>query len=665
MWNKQVNGMENVMGKMKVCLLVLTALLILVLVPVVSADENGITFVFGKDENRASLFNASENVSVSINIYNVTQACSMDFANESVVFLASLNDETVACINSTVNKSASIITHNLSVSIDIGNVKDMNITKYWVYGGDENIENLVMYMDNAFFGNKNVISPPEISTIIFLVTGHGMSLDVINEASKEMEDLVDVSAYRCCPPYYSEESKLPDTINLSTYDVIVVCGWTYDTERMPDLPSKLDAAKEHTNVIVMDSFAISPGNVNLGAYPDIHKYWDYGVKENCRRLVTYLGVNFCNLNAIIEPPLSIPDRAIYHPDSPIIFDNMIEYLEWYETNDAIYHTYNPENITIGIAFTKSHYTKKDLKPIDSLIRTIEAQGYNVIPLYGSGGKYDIDKFFSMDGESEVDSIITTYYNFGNEVENFKALNVPVLYGIGAPYKTPTEWEVSSEGVTPRLIQYYSMSEIYGLIEPTVIYARVIDDETTGAQHYEPIDYQITYITDRAISWGKLRYMDNSDKKVVITWKNDESGKANLGTCLEMYLDVPASIEELLHQMQERGYNVGDNTIPDANNITNLMVEKGRNIGEWAPGELNTRVETGDPILIPESRYLEWFSELPDEQQKEVIKYWGKPPGDLMVWQNSTGKYIVIPRFQFGNVLVTPHPIRPGVVWQLS
>ncbi|MBN2488795.1 MAG: hypothetical protein JXA98_07180, partial [Methanosarcinaceae archaeon] len=37
MWNKQVNGMGNVMGKMKVCSLVL--LLILVLVPVVSAEE--------------------------------------------------------------------------------------------------------------------------------------------------------------------------------------------------------------------------------------------------------------------------------------------------------------------------------------------------------------------------------------------------------------------------------------------------------------------------------------------------------------------------------------------------------------------------------------------------------------------------------------------------
>jgi len=43
MWNKQVkgmgNGMGNGMGKMKVCLMVLIALFILVLVPVVSAEE--------------------------------------------------------------------------------------------------------------------------------------------------------------------------------------------------------------------------------------------------------------------------------------------------------------------------------------------------------------------------------------------------------------------------------------------------------------------------------------------------------------------------------------------------------------------------------------------------------------------------------------------------
>ena len=642
-------------------MITILTMVILALAITGTAAGNEITFVLGTDENRASLLNASGNVSVDINIYNATQAMSIDFANEGVVFLASLDNETVAHINSTINESASIIAYNLSTEIDIENVDDVNITKYWVYGGGENIKNLITYMDNKFYGNVTAVDLPKESEIVFLVTGHGIPLNIIKEVSKEVKDMINVSVYSCSSPH-SPENLLPDTIDLSTYDAVVVCGWTYT---IPDLPSRLDSAKEHTNVIVMDPFAISPGNVNMNAHPDIHKYWDYGVKENCRRLIMYIGVNFCGLNAVVEPPLSIPGRALYHPDSPIIFENLTEYLEWYGTDDGTHRVYDPENITIGVVFNKHQYTKKDTKPQDHLIRTIEERGCNVIAVYGSSRQYNLDEFFIKDTKSIVDVIISTSVlpNFGDERENFKSLNVPVLYGSGAPYRTPTEWEDSREGMTPRLIQYAALSEIDGLIEPTVICGRIVN-ETTDATYFEPIDYQIDYITDRAISWAELRYMNNSGKKVVVTHKNDEVGKAGLGTCMEMYLDVPASIGAVLHRMQERGYDVGDEPLPDVSNITKSMVEKGRNIGNWAPGELDTLVETGDPMLIPEGRYLNWFNKLPGDRQEEVKEYWGEPPGDIMVWQNDTGKYIVIPKFQFGNVLIAPHPMRPDVAWQL-
>ena len=639
--------------------------------------RNRLTFVFGTDENLLSLENASidaaVNATIEVIIYNATEAKSANFSNESVVFLASLDNETVASINHTLNESAYVFAYNLCSNISIGNVDDVNITKYWVYGCDANAINLIIYMDNKFYGNTTAVDPPKASKkpkIIFLVTdGSGISPPTLNEVSKEVEDTINVSVYKCSPPYSPAEPMLPDDINLSTYDVVVVDGWSYDVESMPNLPSRLDDAKEHTNVIVMNPFAISPGNVNLSAHPDIHKYWDYGIKENAKRLITYLGVNFCGLNAVVEPPISFPDpdRGIYHPDSPIIFENLTEYLEWYGTDDGTHHVYDPENTTIGNIFGKYVYKTKDLKHEDHLIRTIEGKGCNVIAIYGSSRQYDLDKFFIKDSKPIVDVIIAdTGQNLINEVENFKLLNVSVLSGAGFYYGTQTDWEESRDGVNLWLVPHYvALPEIFGEIEPTVFYVYVrIINETTGAKHYEPIDYQTDYITDRAISWAKLRYMNNSDKKVVITLENNNVGKAGLGASMEMYLDVPASIWELLHQMQERGYNVGDEPLPDVSNITKLVVEKGRNIGEWAPEALDTLVETGNSILIPENRYLEWFGELPEERQKEVIKYWGEPPGDIMVWQNSTGRYIVIPKFQFGNVLIAPHPMRQGVAWQL-
>jgi cobaltochelatase CobN len=382
--------------------------------------RNSITFVLGTDENLLSLENASidaaVNATVAVMIYNATEAKAADFSNESVVFLASVDNETVAWINQTINESAYVFAYNLSSNISIGNVTDENITKYWIYSGDANVRNLIIYMDNKFYGYKTEVDPPKASKkpkIIFLVTGHGIPLNIIKEVSKEVEDTINVSGYSCSSPY-SPENLLPDTIDLSTYDVVVVCGWTYD---IPDLPSRLDAAKEHTNVIVMDPFAISPGNVNLSAHPDIHKYWDHGVKENCRRLIMYLGVNFCGVNAVVEPPLSIPGRALYHPDSPIIFESLTEYLEWYGTDDGTHRVYDPENITIGVIFNKYQYARKDTKPQDHLIRTIEERGCNVIAVYGSSRQYNLDKFFIKDNKSIVDVIISTSVlpNFVNEI----------------------------------------------------------------------------------------------------------------------------------------------------------------------------------------------------------------------------------------------------------
>ncbi|MHC1582643.1 MAG: hypothetical protein ACXQT5_06660, partial [Candidatus Syntropharchaeia archaeon] len=123
--------------------------------------EHRITFVLGTDENLASLVNASVNATVNISIYNETEAKSVNFSNESVVFLASLENETVASINQTINRSAYVVAYNLSSSISIGNVDDVNITKYWVWGGDENIRNLITYMDNRFYGNSTAVDPPE------------------------------------------------------------------------------------------------------------------------------------------------------------------------------------------------------------------------------------------------------------------------------------------------------------------------------------------------------------------------------------------------------------------------------------------------------------------------------------------------------------------------
>ncbi len=485
---------------------------------------------------------------------------------------------------------------------------------------------------------------------------------ILTEEGKKLNETLNVSVYAgttTSDPSIPNEEKIPSDINLSSYDVVFVCGWNTVA---PGLPSKLDDAKQYTNVIVINPSALSSGNVDLNKHPNIAKYWSYPTAKNLRNLIIYLGINFCGLNATVEAPETMASLGIYHPDAHIQFNSLTDYLEWYENQDPNY-TYDPAKITVGILASRSHITNNNTKATDCIIKTLEGKGCNVIAVFGSS-QWDVQKFLAKDGKSFVDVIISILYNVQNEAENFKFLDVPILYGVGIYYESPEQWENGKEGIFPHQVPYIGVSETYGLIEPTVVYAQVIDNTTTGAYHYEPITYQIDYITDRAIAWAKLREMSNSEKKVVITYYNDGGGKANMGTEMEYYLDVPASIINLLHEMELQGYDLGG-SIPNLETLTDLMVNFGRNIGPWAPGELDVLVKTGNPILVPEETYLSWFRELPLIRQEEMIKSWGEPLGNLMVWNDSLGnRYIVIPVIQLGNVIITPHPIRPAFAWQL-
>jgi len=111
-------------------------------------------------------------------------------------------------------------------------------------------------------------------------------------------------------------------------------------------------------------------------------------------------------------------------------------------------------------------------------------------------------------------------------------------------------------------------------------------------------------------------------------------------------------------MAAGGYTLNESQVPNETELLDLMLTQGINIGTWAPGELQKLVDTGKIALVPESTYEEWFSELPEERQQDVIDQWGPAPGKIMVWENESGKYLVIPRIEVGeNVLLVPQPSR--------
>ncbi|MCC7575687.1 MAG: cobaltochelatase subunit CobN, partial [Methanomethylovorans sp.] len=158
-----------------------------------------------------------------------------------------------------------------------------------------------------------------------------------------------------------------------------------------------------------------------------------------------------------------------------------------------------------------------------------------------------------------------------------------------------------------------------------------------------------------IAWAELGRAANADKKITVLYYNHEGGKNNIGAS---YLDIGSSFTLLLGDMQAAGYNMGNGTIPNGSEFIDLFIES-RNVGTWAPGELDKVVQSGYVTLLPVDEYLEWYNTLPESVRTEVEGTWGKAPGEVMTYEDRSGKYFVIPTIQLGNVNFIPQPTRAG------
>ena len=390
------------------------------------------------------------------------------------------------------------------------------------------------------------------------------------------------------------------------------------------------------------------------------RYLNYTSERNLKNLILYLAASFCNLNVTPGEPEQRPLWGIYHPSAPKIFSNLPEYLDWYMETGR-YHEGSP---TVGILSTEYTDMARDGPLLDALVRSFESKNVNVIVSTYTYRDANSMEYIMLNGKAIIDAAVLisrgatlNSQNWTGGVEDLQKLNVTVLNGIRifSTSMNLTSWENSAQGVPCSEVYQLSLAEMDGIIEPIVISVKETDP-LTGVIYNRPIEYQIEWLVKRTISWMNLKKLSNHDKKIVITYYSEGGGKANVGADIDYYLNAQASIAAILKAMQERGYNVGNRTLPGEAELAHLMAEVGSNVGTWAPGELENRVKSGSVILIPEDEYLNWFSELPPDMQREVTDAWGPAPGNLMVYTNSTGKYIVIPKLEFGNILLAPEPV---------
>ncbi|UGV40790.1 cobaltochelatase subunit CobN [Methanococcoides orientis] len=524
-----------------------------------------------------------------------------------------------------------------------------------------------------------VVSAGEQVNITLITYSDGAVIDYAKEATPYNES-INVT-------YHSTKYNLSE-IDLSNQDVI----FTYMLwhPKYDEFADEMEKAKANGTVLINIASYINSSILDSmydydfsGGQPyesfDEQYFFNMGMqeeflKENAENFLVYLAKNYSSKTTLTSSwtyaePILLP-QGIYHPDTDAYwFDTPEDYFEWYQNDSNGEHfIYDPTKPTVGIWFHKSDYKDGNTEVVDALIRDLESKDCNVIA--GFDTFHDISGFYCDGNGTPLVQCMISLKSFGLDVgeeegyghDELTNLNVPVLKGMVADPSSgdPADANrgISNQEATRKTV----LPNIDGMFEYIVLGHQ--EKISWGVYEYVPNAAQIDWMANRSIEWAELKRSDDGDKKVAVIYYNYPPGKDSIGAS---YLDSMASIMNLLDKMNESGYYLTD-TPENTTDLLDKVKKQGINVGSWAPGVLDEMVENRTEWgvqLIPVETYHQWFEqEIPENLRTQVINEWGEPWSEdftedkmFMIWENESGRYIVIPTVQCGNVWLMPQPAR--------
>jgi len=388
------------------------------------------------------------------------------------------------------------------------------------------------------------------------------------------------------------------------------------------------------------------------------QYWLGGSPENLENFLLMLADKYVpslHQKLKFQEPVTYPDMGIWHPLAPSMFEDVKEYLNWYDSRkDISSDLKDPLAPCVGLVLQRTHLVTGDDAHYVAMVQELESRGARVIPVFAGGLDFSkpVEAYFGITGRgvnSTSDPAYTTIIDVvisltgfalvggparqdhPKAIEALKRLNRPYMVALPLVFQTTEEWQDSDLGLHPiQVALQIAIPELDGAIEPIIVSGR---DGTTGRAI--ALQDRIEAIAQRALKWANLRRKPKLQKKVAITVFSFPPDKGNVGTAA--YLDVFGSIYEVLQALQQNGYDIQD--LPASSE--QLMLEVIHDAqAQYSSPELNVAYR----MSVPEYEQLTPYSERLEEN-------WGPPPGNL----NSDGQNLLIYGKQFGNVFIGVQP----------
>lgn len=248
----------------------------------------------------------------------------------------------------------------------------------------------------------------------------------------------------------------------------------------------------------------------------ISEYYSHISQENIANMLRFVIHRHLDERITFLPVQPGGQLGIYHPDSVSHFSKVDDYQQWL-SGRAGYESTKPR---LGLLFFSSFLTPGQKKPIDLLIRRLEAEGFTIYPCFGKDLE-TIKRFFINDaGSSNVDLVLAYSLKFYSALNSELArtlvnLDVPILSAISLYQNSLDEWRESPVGISNQEIAWsMAAPELSGLVEPTVLTAKEeIVDQKSG-KHYlmsSLVKENIDRLIPRLHRWIELQRKDNREK----------------------------------------------------------------------------------------------------------------------------------------------------------
>lgn len=385
-------------------------------------------------------------------------------------------------------------------------------------------------------------------------------------------------------------------------------------------------------------------NLSDGEKEPVNIYLENGGKKNLGSLLNYsrrvLDGKTLFSNEV-EAPLVFPKEGLFHLNEEDIFSTVEAYQEFYQQK-GLYKEGAPKIALVSVILSGSvgqdFYT--------SLINELQGRGMNVYPIFGHQKRLELLSNINPDLV-----ILVPHGRLAGDkgVAWLKQQNVPMLAPV-VVFSEYDEWLKDQKGMDGGMLsQTVVMPEVDGGVYPVALAAKF--QGINGLNVFKGLEDRITVFGDLLERWTKLKTMENKDKKIVIYYYKGAGENAMVAEGLE----IAPSLLNVLQRLKDEGYQTGE--LPkDGDALFARIQQQGKVLGAYAKGSFDDLIENGDPHLIETAEFKTLLEQyLQPEMIADMEREYGVAPGKYMTTTRDNKNYIVIPRVQFGNIMLIPVP----------